>query len=203
MKLKMENERNQNSTINSINSDENNVPASLVLFNVTFDKPGDFYEFTVDAYNEGTVDAKVSSVVKAGLSTEEEQYVDYAITYADGTEIQPDDFLGAGEKRKLKVKGLKGWDVRKLGSFWSEGSKGSAGGFVVGYFLCDETCHVIAGSVRACLDRIVDRLVRRTAVRDDHCPRHAKERSAAVNVRIKLLLERLEHSLQQDCAKDS
>ena len=78
--------------------------STIINFAINLNKPEDIYEFTVDAYNEGTVDAKVSSVVKAGLSTEEEQYVDYAITYADGSEIQPDDFLGAGERRKLKVK---------------------------------------------------------------------------------------------------
>ena len=78
--------------------------STIINFAINLNKPDDIYEFTVDAYNEGTVDAKVSSVVKAGLSAEEEQYVDYAITYADGSEIQPDDFLGAGEKRKLKVK---------------------------------------------------------------------------------------------------
>jgi hypothetical protein len=78
--------------------------STIINFAINLNKPEDIYEFTVDAYNEGTVDAKVSSVVKAGISAEDEQYVDYAITYADGSEIQEDDFLGAGERRKLKVK---------------------------------------------------------------------------------------------------
>lgn len=78
--------------------------STIINFAINLNKPEDIYEFTVDAYNEGTVDAKVSSVIKAGLSAEDEQYVDYDITYADGSAIQENDFLGAGERRKLKVK---------------------------------------------------------------------------------------------------
>ena len=76
---------------------------TIINFAINLEKPDDVYEFLVDAYNEGTVDAKVSSVVKAGLSSEQEGYVDYKITYSDGTEIQEGDFLGAGERKPLKV----------------------------------------------------------------------------------------------------
>ena len=77
---------------------------TIVNFAINLNKVDDLYEFTIDAYNEGTVDAKVSSVIKSGLTSEQEGYVDYDITYADGTEIQEGDFLGAGQRRKLKVK---------------------------------------------------------------------------------------------------
>ena len=33
-----------------------------VEFNVNFTKPGDFYEFTVDAVNDGSIDAMISVV---------------------------------------------------------------------------------------------------------------------------------------------
>ena len=88
----------------TINSDENSVPASLVLFNVTFDKPGDFYEFEVDAVNAGTLDAEVVSIEKKYNDTvipEVEdpldpvlpKYFKYTIKYADGNEINLGDRL--------------------------------------------------------------------------------------------------------------
>ena len=77
---------------------------TIVNFAINLNKVNDLYEFTIDAYNEGTVDAKVSNVVKSGLTSEQEGYVEYDITYADGSEIHEGDYLGAGERKKLKVK---------------------------------------------------------------------------------------------------
>ena len=67
----------------------------------------------------------------------------------------------------------------------------------------DETGDVVARSVRAHAHGMVDRLVRGGAVRDDHCAGNAEKRRAAVDVRIKLLLERLEGSLQQHRSEDA
>ena len=39
---------------------ENNTNAT---YSITLSEPGDFYEFTIDAVNEGTIDAEVLSVV--------------------------------------------------------------------------------------------------------------------------------------------
>ena len=35
---------------------------SIVNFSVQFDKPGDFYEFTVDAVNRGSIDGMISNI---------------------------------------------------------------------------------------------------------------------------------------------
>ena len=54
-------------------------------------------------FNEGTIDAKVTDCIKLGLSQEQEEYVDYKITYLDDSSINEGDILRAGEKKKLKV----------------------------------------------------------------------------------------------------
>ena len=39
--------------------DENKT---TVTYNVTLNSPGDYYEFSIDAYNQGTIDAMVNTV---------------------------------------------------------------------------------------------------------------------------------------------
>ncbi len=55
-----------------------------VTFNVTLAKPGDFYEFTVDAINDGGINAKLASApTLQGLTTNEQKFATYTVTYND------------------------------------------------------------------------------------------------------------------------
>ena len=85
-------------TTSEIVSEDANHPNNIVTFEVTFDKPGDYYEFTVDAVNAGTLDAEILSIEKKYNDTvipEEEDpehrvvpaYLKYEVTYADGSAI--------------------------------------------------------------------------------------------------------------------
>ena len=76
---------------------------NIVTFSITLDKPGDFFEFTVDAVNAGTIDAEVLSIEKKFDNTlvptvEDPEdrvvpaYLKYEVTYEDGSEI------GVGDK---------------------------------------------------------------------------------------------------------
>ena len=56
-------------------------------FNVTFDLPGEFYEFTIDAVNNGTIDVVVSDV-DIELPDNLPDYIVVSATYADGSEIE-------------------------------------------------------------------------------------------------------------------
>ena len=67
-----------------------------VEYSVTLNEPGDFYEFTVDAVNNGTIDAMIEerSIVKGVYSDSEYENettlpdaIKYTVTYADGTAI--------------------------------------------------------------------------------------------------------------------
>ena len=75
--------------------------------------PGDFYEFTVDAINEGSVDGVVtvtSNKVYEVVDSEEQEttlpdYIKYSVTYSDGTTIPTiGDVLKAGESEPYKVR---------------------------------------------------------------------------------------------------
>lgn len=46
-----------------------------VQFSVSLDKPGDFYEFTVDVINFGSIDAMIDSIVKTPELTESQKNI--------------------------------------------------------------------------------------------------------------------------------
>ena len=76
---------------------------SLVSWSADLNLPGDFYEFTVDLLNEGTIDAMISNIesrVNGDLipnDPEEEsplpKYIKYSVTYADGQKLEKDHLL--------------------------------------------------------------------------------------------------------------
>lgn len=74
----------------------NNTTKDEVAFSVDLDEPGDFYEFTVDATNNGSIDAVIAEngVVKKVYTDAEctqettlPEYLEYTVVYAenDGT----------------------------------------------------------------------------------------------------------------------
>ena len=63
--------------------------------------PGDYYEFTVDVVNEGSLPGKVSIVGLTGNNTE---YLSTSYTYSNGKPINLGDILNAGKSKKLTIK---------------------------------------------------------------------------------------------------
>lgn len=79
--------------------------ATSIDYNVELIKPGDFYEFTVDVTNTGTIDAKLGDApILSGVSAEQDVYTNYTVTYSDDTAIHANDKLAAGATKKLKVR---------------------------------------------------------------------------------------------------
>ncbi len=56
-----------------------------VTFNATLDKPGDAYSFTLNAENNGTINAKLTAITMTTLTTEQEKYLDYTVSYNGST----------------------------------------------------------------------------------------------------------------------
>ena len=77
---------------------------TIVEYSVILPEPGDYYEFTVDAVNEGTIDAMVDYVANSGLTAEQKKYIEYSVTYQDGGEVRLKDKLSAGASEKMLVK---------------------------------------------------------------------------------------------------
>ena len=80
-----------------------------VSYKVSFHNPGDYYEFTVDAVNNGTVDAMIDTISSKLNNTEITgsnlpAYLNYSVTYADGIELATKHKLEAGHTEKYKVR---------------------------------------------------------------------------------------------------
>ena len=88
----------------------NNVDTTEINYTINFTKPGDFFEFTVDMVNKGTIDAMVNSVTNKAYNVtgtteiETPTYLINAVNYDDDIEIAPNHLLEAGESEKIKVR---------------------------------------------------------------------------------------------------
>ena len=79
---------------------------TTVNYSVTLTIPGDYYEFTVDAVNAGTIDGMVSVISNKLNGTEITtlpSYLEYKVTYEDGVDIAPNHLLEANTSEKYKV----------------------------------------------------------------------------------------------------
>ena len=78
-----------------------------VTYAITLKEPGDFYEFTVDAVNAGSINGMVDVVTSKMNNvdlTELPAYLEYSATYIDGSPIRTHHLLQAGESKKIKVR---------------------------------------------------------------------------------------------------
>jgi len=77
-------------TVPGITSEDEDHQNNILSFGVTLDKPGDFYEFQVDAVNDGTLDAMLSiistTVTSGGSPATLPSYIKYTVKYADDEE---------------------------------------------------------------------------------------------------------------------
>ena len=78
---------------------------SSLSFDVELNTPGEYYEFTVDVVNDGSIDAMIDSVVKTPeLTTEQAKYIKYEITYENGESISTKQTLKKGTTTPIKVR---------------------------------------------------------------------------------------------------
>ncbi len=68
-------------------------------YSVTLEEPGDFYEFTVDVVNAGSMDAMVNTITSkmnnVVINNNLPNYLEYNVTYEDGVAIEPNHELNA------------------------------------------------------------------------------------------------------------
>ena len=79
----------------------------IVEFSVSLDYPGDYYEFTIDAVNTGTVDGMITDI-KSTINDNPNYvlpgYVKYQVTYKNNKEIEKNQTLNANSKSTYKVR---------------------------------------------------------------------------------------------------
>ena len=79
---------------------------TVVTYSVELDKPGDYYEFTVDVKNDGTIDGMIESVTSKlnnEVITSLPEYLEYYVIYDDGIEIVNNQLLRSNTKETIKV----------------------------------------------------------------------------------------------------
>ena len=78
---------------------------SSVVFDVELNTPGEFYEFTVDVVNDGSIDAMIDSVVKTPITgTSYAKYIKYEVSYENGDSINTKQTLKKGTSTPIKVR---------------------------------------------------------------------------------------------------
>ena len=88
-----------------------NTDKDTVNFNISFTRPGDYYEFYVDVVNAGTMDASLESTVKSTLTGNYLTNLDYNVTYYSDRALTKGDLLRAGCKERIKVRVEYKYDV--------------------------------------------------------------------------------------------
>ena len=82
---------------------------TTVTYEVTLTNPGDYYEFTIDAVNSGTMDVMIESISSKIGNTEITPstlppYLSYSATYSDGTPLANKQELLHNTREKLKLR---------------------------------------------------------------------------------------------------
>ena len=87
----------------------NTVPVitsnTTATFTTTLKNPGDYYQFTIDVVNNGSIDAMIDSVSKSPtLSETQAKYLNYIIEYENGESINTKQLVSKESFVRLKVR---------------------------------------------------------------------------------------------------
>ncbi len=80
---------------------------TTVTYSVVLNLPGDYYEFTVDAVNSGTIDGMIDSItskLNGATITNLPDYLRYTVTYSSGVPLAVNQLLAAGTTEKYRVR---------------------------------------------------------------------------------------------------
>ena len=93
-------------TNGSVTTDVPSITSGKTLnFSTTLNIPGDFYEFTVDVVNGGSIDAMIDKVTKTPeLTADQAKYLKYEVSYANGESISTKQTIAAGVTMPIKVR---------------------------------------------------------------------------------------------------
>ena len=90
----------------SVSGDEPRITSpTTATFSTTLNMPGDYYEFTIDVVNDGSIDAMIENITKTPtLSVEQAKYLKYEITYQNGESITTKQLVEKDSYVRLKVR---------------------------------------------------------------------------------------------------
>ena len=97
-----------NTTNGDVNATIEPTNRTRIDYSVTLEEPGDFYEFTVDVVNAGSMDAMINTVTSkmnnVVINNNLPDYLEYNVTYVDGVAIEPNHELNATQVETYKVR---------------------------------------------------------------------------------------------------
>ena len=93
-------------TSGSVSGTDPSITSSRTAsFSTTLNNPGDFYEFTVDVVNDGSIDAMIDGVSKTPtLTTAQAKYLKYEVEYQNGESINTKQLVSKNSFVRLKVR---------------------------------------------------------------------------------------------------
>ena len=81
------------------------VSLNEVEFSTTLNMPGDFYEFTIDIANDGTIDAMIENIrVVSNITENDLKYINALIEYDNGVQVTNKQLLKADSFVRLKCR---------------------------------------------------------------------------------------------------
>lgn len=96
--------RYENINVLTKNTGKAKLSDSDVNFEASLQKPGDYFEFTVDVKNYNNYDVLISAFEKSILTDEEKRYLDYKVVYSDNSQIELGQVLKSNETKTIKVR---------------------------------------------------------------------------------------------------
>ena len=89
----------------------------VVEFSTILHQPKDYYEFTIDVVNDGSIDGMIEKIEYKIYKNDEEvplpKFLDYKVTYEDGKEIRENYLLKKNSRETFKIKVLYRDDIEK------------------------------------------------------------------------------------------
>ena len=86
----------------AIGEDQGDPEDTKATWSCEFTEPGQYYAFTIDAVNDGTVNAIIDEI-QVTATPELPHYINYRVTYAEGGTPKKNDLLAKNSSRKYKV----------------------------------------------------------------------------------------------------
>ena len=101
--IQFENIQKDEGSVTAIKEAEIDESKTGIEYEIALNTLGDFYSFSVDIANTGTMDAKIYDIIEKTITDEQRNYIEYYVRYTNGDEIKKDDTLDAGEKKNVTI----------------------------------------------------------------------------------------------------
>ena len=76
---------------------------NTLLYTANLKKPGDICAICLEIKNMGTIDAKISEIIKNDITEAQKKYLNYSVTYFNGIDLAQNDIIVAGESKDVII----------------------------------------------------------------------------------------------------